>query len=263
MTAAAPWAPLEREIAQWARAGPGPPTFWWRDDDASGPGAALERLLDLSGRAGVPLALAVVPRWADPDLGPRLAARGPGLLSVLQHGVAHENRAPAGERSSEFPAGCDPGAALASIAAAHERLASLLGDLVCPVFVPPWNRIDPAVASGLTRIGFRGLSAFGRHPKAPRIEGLARLDTQADVIDWRGTRGFVGTGVAVAQLVADLAARRRGEVEPTRPTGLLTHHLVHDRAVWSFLAELIEVVSQGVRWMGAPAVLAASSDDAG
>src|SRR6185503_10324812 len=79
---------------------PRPQSFWWRDDDAETVTPALDRLLLLAGRHGLPLALAVVPKRATEDLANRLASEP--NVGVLQHGWGHHNHAPAGERKMEL-----------------------------------------------------------------------------------------------------------------------------------------------------------------
>ena len=71
-----------------------------------------------------------------------------------------------------------------------------------------------------------------------RYSSSGEINTQVDVIDWRGSRGFVGEGAALGRLVAHLAARRTSVVNAESPTGILTHHLVHDTATWRFLENL-------------------------
>jgi len=58
------------------------------------------------------------------------------------------------------------------------------------------------------------------------------------VIDWQGTRGFLGLEPTLQLLVQHLAAKRSGRADPAEPTGLLTHHLVHDTETWDFLGAL-------------------------
>src|SRR4029450_2060394 len=62
------WPDLDAELDAWAKAGRRAP-LWWRDDDAARTTPALERLLALHARHGVPLALAVIPGRAEPSLG--------------------------------------------------------------------------------------------------------------------------------------------------------------------------------------------------
>ena len=55
---------------------------------------------------------------------------------------------------------------------------------------------------------------------------------------------------ALAGLVAELRARRLGTADPDGATGILTHHLVIDRATAGFLDRLIALVDGhgAARW---------------
>ena len=76
------------------------PVFWLRDDDAVAPGAALDRLLGLTGRFEVPVALAVIPAHAGTALAERIADER--LVTVVVHGWSHENHAPPGKKKQEL-----------------------------------------------------------------------------------------------------------------------------------------------------------------
>ena len=229
------WAALEREVDVWRAAGR-EATLWWRDDDAVRPTPALSRLLAL--RPGCPLGLAVIPVAAQTAL----AGEVGDPVDVLVHGFAHVNHAAAGTRKSEFPAGR---VAAEELRAGRERLESLFGDRVLPVFVPPWNRMGADAAGVLRCAGYELLSGFRGQPQGP----LPSLDTHADLIDWRGGRRFAGAGAVLQALTSALAARRRAGDD--RPTGLLSHHLVHDAGAWRFLEDLLGWVAAapGVRWV--------------
>jgi hypothetical protein len=127
-----------------------------------------------------------------------------------------------------------------------------------PVLVPPWNRIAPDVVAALPRLGLRGISCYGARPAADA--GLVRVNTHVDIIDWHGTRGFVGTEAALALLVGHLSARRTGTGDREEPTGLLTHHLVHDEASWVFIGKLLGHLrgNRAVRWIAAREAFALS-----
>ena len=66
------WTALQEELEAWRASGRSA-TLWWRDDDATDCTPALERLLNLAGRYGVPVSLAVIPARATKGLAARLA----------------------------------------------------------------------------------------------------------------------------------------------------------------------------------------------
>ena len=228
--AAVAWRAFTAELDRWAAAGR-TATFWWRDDDAADATPALGALLRRAeGRA---LALATIPAKATAALAAALA-EAPPTVDVLPHGLAHANHAPAGEKKAEFGAHRALDTQRAEIGAGWARLQAIAGARARPVFVPPWNRIDPALADRVGEAGLAAVSLYG--PRRPGSAGRV-LNTHVDIIDWRGTRGFVGEPAALAAATRHLAARRTaGEgVDPTEPTGLLTHHLDHDADCWAFI----------------------------
>ena len=150
MTAA--WEVLDSELACWRDAGR-VPAMWWRDDDATGPSAALDRLLALAGVYGVPLALAVVPAAAGDPLAGRLAGE-PGGVRVVQHGYAHQNHAPAGTPKMELGPHRPAMIVVGELGTGWLALERLFGARALPVLVPPWNRIDPLLVSMLPEFSF-------------------------------------------------------------------------------------------------------------
>ena len=244
----AAWRRFAEEIARSGAAGAAI-EFWWRDDDAAQPRPALARLLDLSARSTVPLALAVVPAGADAGL---LGSLG-GSVSVIQHGTDHRNRAGVEEKKTEFPAVETVQAALARLIAGREQLAAQAGGHFVPVLAPPWNRMRAALVPHLTAAGFRGLSQFGTRAVAEPASGLRQVNTHADIIAWRAGRGFAGEEDSLAAAERHLAAKRTGTADPREATGWLTHHAAHDEAAWTFLERLFEVTRAmpAVRWRSA------------
>jgi len=245
------WQALEEELARWRDAGRAP-ELWWRDDDATARTPALSRLLALAQESGVPLALAVIPLSAQAELFASLSAR------VLMHGTDHRNRASTGEKKTEFAIAEATETALERLRRARERLAALAGPSFVPVLVPPWNRCPLELIAQLPVIGLYGCSAYGAR-KAPG-RGVTQVNTHVDIIDWHGKRGFVGDEAALGATIAHLAARRRGAADAAEPTGVLTHHAVHDADAWRFLARFFERTrSAGARWADAATLFPVAS----
>lgn len=183
------------------------------------------------------------------------------LVSLLQHGVDHTNRALEGEKKTEFPAHETGPAALDRL---RGGLADIAGPRTLPVLVPPWNRLrSRELLAGLAGAGYRGLSRFGPRGDASQAPGLVQVNTHVDLIDWRDTRGFVGEAAALRAAVDHLQARRTGRADAAEATGWLSHHLVHDGACWGFLERLFERTHAmpAVVWRGAEALFAPRSAD--
>lgn len=219
--AADPWQVLAGELDLW----PEPADFWWRDDDAAAWSPALERLAE--SLDGVPFALAVVPAEAAADL--------PG--AILQHGWRHENHAGPAEKKAEFGPHRPQETMLTELENGRERLRALYGRRFLPVLVPPWNRIDPALAARLPAAGWRGLSAF-----SPR-QGPFETNAHVDPVAWRTHRGFRGEAEVLDDIAAHLRARRLGTADRDEPTGILSHHLVADEPGLAFFRDLARFVS--------------------
>ena len=215
----------------WAAAGR-QATWWWRDDDAIEPTPALEALIALEPDA---VALAVIPGRIRPELA-GFMRQHPGV-TALQHGFAHVDHTRGDERKNEFPDSRDPQAAWAELSEGSRLLTTALGARALPVLTPPWNRAGDAVLAGLRGLGFVGLTRYLPR-RAAQIHGLKQVNTHVDVIDWKGDRGFVGEAEALGLLIGHFEARRTGKADADEPTGLLTHHLVHDPATWRFLEKL-------------------------
>ena len=213
------------------------PRFWWRDDDASRASPALRKLLRLSSSSAVPLALAVVPESAEPDL---FALLHDGV-TVLQHGTDHRNRAPAGEKKTEYPAAEPAQAALERISQGFKTLQSRAGRRIAPVLAPPWNRVRKDLLPRLPAIGIRGISGYGARASAEPAPGLRQVNTHVDIIAWRSGKRFIGEAEALSLAMKCLTHEE--------PLGWLTHHAVHDAAAWDFLERLFTLPD--IRWLSA------------
>ena len=225
--------------------------LWLRDDDAVLPSIDLDRLLASAADHQVPITLAVIPQPTGTQLARRLE-RTDGV-TIAVHGYAHQNHAREAEKKRELGLHRPKSVVLDEVSKGLSKLTALYPEQLLPLLVPPWNRIDDEIAAALPALGFRAVSVFG-----PEISGaIDQLNTHIDVIDWRGSRGGRDHDV----LFAETATRLRIAAKTGLSTGILTHHLVHDEAVWSFLTRLFALTAShpGCRWRAAGALLAASS----
>jgi len=236
------WDPLDKELAKWRVEGMSLP-MWWRDDDAISVTPQLERLSETAQRLGLPVHLAIIPRNADTKLADYVA-QNPFLIPVV-HGWGHTNHAPAGEKKSEFRLHRPMETVEDDARAGLDRLKSLFGADLRPMFVPPWNRIAPEVAVRLSDIGYRVLSTATPRKTTQTTPRLEQVNTHLDPIDWRGTRGLVSPEDLVTQTTKLLRDRRKGRTDATEPLGILTHHLVHDDPIWTFTETLLQKLLDG------------------
>jgi hypothetical protein len=254
MAVMANWDDLTRELDAWGEADL-VASFWWRDDDAVAPSAALDRLLATSVESAAPLALAVIPKNAEAALAARVDDSGANV-GVLQHGYAHANHAGEGDKKIELGRERPTEIVIAELGVGWERLHKLFGPRALPVMVPPWNRIAAHIVPMLPEMGYRGLSTFEARKRPEAVRGLTQVNTHIDVIDWKGNRGFVGTEAALDAAIDHLRARRTGAADRDEPTGLLTHHLAHDPPADDFIKDFIRRTRAhaAARWLRAEAV---------
>ena len=253
----AAWTRLDAELAAWRKEGRAA-TLWWRDDDAGDATPALRRLVALSEAHAAPLALATVPAWATPALAAAVQSAGE-IVTVLQHGYAHVNYAPAGQTKFELGPERPAPIVVAELAQGWQLLEARFGAQFLPVLVPPWNRMAPYLPPYLAELRYCGLSQFGPRTRRLPVRGLLQVNAHVDIVHWKGpVPRFVGEAKLVDAFVEHLAARRGGEADADEPTGLLTHHAAHDDACWAFVEALLRRLAAhaAVRWLAAPRVFA-------
>jgi hypothetical protein len=259
----AKWPDLIAEFDCWEEAGK-VATLWWRDDDAVAPTARLGRLLSIA--SWLPLSLSVIPADAQQELAQWLAryfqSAPKASVVVLQHGWRHLNHSGFG-RKSEFPGERSRTEVAAELAAGRARLSDLFGTRARPVLVPPWNRFDDSLLSLLAGAGLTGISRARPRSASARAADVIEVNIHVDLVDWRGSRGFVGEHAALGGLVQHLQARRLRSVCAHEPTGILTHHLVQDEASDAFLDRLtaVTLAHPAVLWLDAGEIFAPDMRD--
>lgn len=204
--------------------------IFFRDDDVGWADDRLDPLLDLFAERRLPLDLAVIPTAVDLERAERLVRRGDPLLAVHQHGFAHQNHEPYG-RPSEFGPSRPARAQLDDITAGRDRLDELFGDLVAPVFTPPWNRCVTATGQCLVAAGLAVLSC-DRTAQPLDIPALAELPV---AVDWFAKRkGVPLTRAEVGVRLAEAAA--------AGPVGVMFHHAHMDAAELTAAGALLDLL---------------------
>jgi hypothetical protein len=197
-----------------------PVTIFFRDDDAGWGDAQLFALLTVFDRLEMPIDLAVIPDAIAPTVARQLGhrARTSGLLGLHQHGFAHINHEPTG-RKCEF----GPARAIeeqrSDIERGRQRLLTLFGGELDPIFTPPWNRCVAGTATCLREAGIAVLSR-DRTAEPLDVEGLLECPVASDwLLKRKGVRATHDTWAA------ELA--RAIEIAQT-PVGVMLHHAVMD-----------------------------------
>lgn len=210
-----------------------PVPVFFRDDDAGWDDGRLHALLDRFDAAGLPVDVAVIPTAVTPALARDLAARaGGGAVRLHQHGYAHVNHEPSG-RKCEFGAARPAADQAGDVVAGRRLLADAFGDLVDPVFTPPWNRCTGATAAALVDAGFAVLS---RDESAGRVDRPGLVEVPVTV-DWFGHR----KGVRWTR--DELARRLAAGVAGGGPVGVMLHHAVSDDEELDAVADVLAVVA--------------------
>lgn len=232
------WTPLHHALAQCRRENVAVP-MWWRDDDAIAMTPALAQLTEVSVRTSVPVHLAIIPAHVDLKLPEALDASH--ILPVV-HGWAHIDHSDASEKKNEFLTPREDAAQ--NTLAAIEKMTSMFGPALRQMFVPPWNRINEDVTGGLAAQGYRTLSTYGARSN-PSIAGLEVVNTHVDPIWWKGSRDLLDPDILIAETARHLQSRADGIEDAAEPFGLLTHHLVHTPAIWSFAETFLIEMQMG------------------
>lgn len=215
---------------------PRPVAFFFRDDDAGWSDDRLLELLDLFTRHSMPIDVAAIPVALTSGLAVTLRSRleaQPAQVAIHQHGFAHQNHEPEGQRKCEFGGTRESSFQQSDIEAGKQRLFDLFGSHMRPIFTPPWNRCTAATGECLLQAGFRILSRDVT--AAPlNLDGLIELPI---TIDWfarvRGVR------LSLEELGATLAVK----VRTSAPVGVMFHHALMDESERRLASELLALLA--------------------
>jgi peptidoglycan/xylan/chitin deacetylase (PgdA/CDA1 family) len=226
-----------RPVAEALDDAPATVTVFIRDDDGGWHDARLAALLDVIAAHDMAVDVALIPTETTAPLVRDLALRARGMrLGLHQHGWSHADHETE-ERRCEFGPARPLAALDADVARGRSRLLGMLGDMLDPVFTPPWNRCVPELAPILVSCGIRVLS---RDLSAGALDhpGLAEVPVG---VDWfGGRRGVRWTPDELGERIAQ--AIRAGD-----PLGLMLHHAVTDPADLARIDELLALLGGHAR----------------
>jgi len=236
------WVDIDHELSQWDQ----PATLWWRDDDAIAATAELEQILSFCRQYEIPLHLAVIPQPLEDSLIERL--QDESIVFVLQHGFNHQSHAFPEQKKIELGGSQSVETLCQQLDQGRQTLIKQFGQQYLDILVPPWNRIDEQLVQQLPALGYQRLSVLGFTDSSAF---LPRVNVHIDIMDWK-KRCFTGEDTVLSSLLKHLQSRRLKQTMNTEPTGLMTHHLVHDTACNEFLQEFFSACAQRPRlqWLG-------------
>jgi hypothetical protein len=222
-----------------------------RDDDAGWDDNHQLALLDVTRGCGAPIDLAAIPRAMSAGLARVLRERiaaAQDQLGIHQHGSTHFNHESAG-RKCEFGGSRSAQQQREDLSRGQALLRERFGELLLPVFTPPWNRCTEDTPLLLAELGFTALSRDrGAKPAQHALQELA-VD-----VDW--SKHWRGGGAPALAAAFALALRERAA--DGQPFGLMLHHAVMNRDELTALEQVLLVLARHprVRWRSMRQLLA-------
>jgi predicted deacetylase len=212
---------------------PGPVPVFFRDDDAGWADDRLAALLDEFARTGLAVDVAVIPAGLHAGLVRDLTARARADgVHLHQHGFRHVDHQSKG-RKHEFGSARTRATQTADIVSGRRLMLGALGDLVEPIFTPPWNRCTSDTAAAAAAVGLQVLS---RDLTAEPIASSGLVEVPV-TIDWFGHRK------GVRWTPVELAGRIAGDIAAGGPVGIMLHHAVTDDDDLAAIVDLLRLVA--------------------
>ncbi|UZP66641.1 polysaccharide deacetylase family protein [Desulfovibrio mangrovi] len=227
---------LEQAIASGIQACDGTPAMFFRADDIGVPSALFFAMTDAFMRHGVPLGLATVPVWLTASRWTAMQEQLGGRQDLWcwhQHGWRHCNHEPEG-RKYEFGPSRPHAAKKQDIIRGRQRLASIMGEELVPLFTPPWNRVDADTLHILKEQGYCGISrTTGARPPAPA--GFTDVGVNVDLHTRREETPAEGWKAFLDELTRALASGS---------CGIMLHHQRMNANAVAFLDTLLSQLAQ-------------------
>lgn len=213
--------------------------IFFRDDDAGIGDERLFALLDIFEKYKMPLDLAAIPKAVTKEFAEKLIEKiesSNKLFAVHQHGFSHENHEAEG-RKCEFGISRSKAEQFADISEGKRILKEHFGELIQPIFTPPWNRCSDATAEVLSELNFRILSRESE-AKTLQINNLQEIPVS---VDWFAKRkGVFLERTEIGEMIAE-------KISVGKPFGIMLHHAEMDDAEFREFENLCEIMSRSKR----------------
>ena len=208
-----------------------PLQVFFRADDIGRPDERFSRLMQLFAAHRMPLCLAVVPAWINPDNWREMEQFSPQSFRWCwhQHGWEHGNHELMGKKC-EFGPSRKRKAISQDLARGRLKLAEILGKCFLPVFTPPWNRCSLETLEELKKQEFLAVSRYASaRPSAPA--GLPDLAVNVDLHTRRERDFSEGWDRLLAEIGTAAASGR---------IGFMIHHDRMNDSAFAFLDILLQ-----------------------
>lgn len=213
--------------------------LFFRADDIAVPSKNFDRMTALFLKYQMPLCLAVVPAWMTKTRWEAIKPfrdKGGHLLCWHMHGYRHHNHEATG-RKQEFGPQRTRADIFQDLANGRERLVSILGKALTPVFTPPWNRCSQQTLFILKDLGFKGVSRnHGASPSPPH--GLKDIAVHVDLHTRKDKTPQTGRQNLLKEFETGFFAG---------VCGIMIHHMCMDKTAFDFLDALLALMSADSR----------------
>ncbi len=208
---------------------------FFRADDIGVPSKNFEQMMAVFLKYRAPLCLAVVPAWMTRqrrDAMEDFFAKENDFFCWHMHGYRHMNHETKG-KNQEFGPARSSRELLYDLSRGNQRLQSIMGKHLTPVFTPPWNRCSLETMKHLKKMGFKGISrSYGSLPAAPR--GLKDFPVHVDLHTRKEKQAEKGWQNLLEEI-------RKGMASPA--CGIMIHHMRMNNQAFIFLEYLIKLFS--------------------
>ena len=192
-------------------------------------------MMELFLKYKTPLCLAVVPswitsqRWKTMDV---FSKKGEGLFCWHMHGYRHINHENKGKKF-EFGQSRLSQELFNDLSKGQARLQSIMGDILTPIFTPPWNRCSLKTMLILQELGFRGISrSHGSKPLPP--DGFNDFPVHVDLHTRKDKHAKQGWQNLLKEFDRGLEYKA---------CGIMIHHMRMNNQAFIFLEYLLKLFS--------------------